>query len=150
MKNFERVNDHIYSLRIPYMDIFTTVYLVRTESGMLLFDTASYDQDVEEYIVPALRELGVGEKELKYVFVSHDHTDHSGGLGRLLEVYPKVCVASGSEAIGEKFKEYTVLSPREGEILLANDSICPLNRSSARSRHSPDIESGSPDRCLCA
>ena len=28
---------------------------------------------------------------LKYVFISHNHKDHSGGLTRLIEKYPQLC-----------------------------------------------------------
>ena len=76
MKNLVKTNDNIYELTIPYKDIFTTVYIVRTARGALLFDTATYDSDVEEAIIPALCELGVGKGELKYIFISHNHGDH--------------------------------------------------------------------------
>lgn len=118
MNTLKKINDHIYALCVPYKDIFTTVYFVKTESGVLLFDTASYDSDVENAIIPALRELGVGEDDFKYVFISHNHTDHAGGLCKLLEAYPKVCVVSKSEALREKFAGYTFLMPNEGETLL--------------------------------
>ena len=67
MRNLEKINEHIYALCLPYKDIFTTVYFIMTDSGVLIFDTASYDCDVEDAILPALRELGVGEDDLKYV-----------------------------------------------------------------------------------
>lgn len=123
MNNLQKINEHIYELCVPYKDIFTTVYFVITESGVLLFDTASDDTDVENAIIPALRELGVGESDLKYVFISHNHTDHAGGLGRLLEAYPKVCVVSKSDALKEKFAGYTFLYPSEGESLLDTLSV---------------------------
>jgi glyoxylase-like metal-dependent hydrolase (beta-lactamase superfamily II) len=118
VRNLEKINEHIYELCIPYKDIFTTVYFIKTESGVLLFDTASYDCDVTGAIIPALRELEVGKDDLKYVFISHNHTDHAGGLGELLKAYPKACVVSKSESLKEKFEEYTFLSPNEGERLL--------------------------------
>lgn len=105
------------------MDIFTTVYFVKTERGALLFDTASYDRDIENAVIPALNRLGIGEKDLKYVFISHYHADHAGGLGRLLASYPKVRVVSRSEALRERFASYTFLSPQEGEALLDDLSV---------------------------
>ena len=80
MKHPEKINDNIYALCIPYKDIFTTVYFVKTENGALLFDTASYDQDIDSAVIPALRELEINEEDLKYIFISHNHTDHAGGL----------------------------------------------------------------------
>ena len=123
VNKLEKINDRIHALRIPYKDIFTTVYFVNTEDGMLLFDTASYDQDIDDCVIPALRQLGVGEDDLKYVFISHNHTDHAGGLERLLSFYPKVCVVSRSDALAERFGSDTVLSPREGETLLKDLSV---------------------------
>lgn len=123
MNTLKKINDHIYELCVPYKDIFTTVYFVKTESGVLLFDTASYDCDAEDAIIPALRELGVGKNDLKFIFISHNHTDHAGGLSRLLEAYPKVCVVSKSEALREKFAGYTFLMPNEGEKLLDTLSV---------------------------
>ena len=114
----ERINDSIYALRLPYKDIFTTVYFVKTKNGTLLFDAASYDCDIENAIIPALNELGVRESDLKYVFISHNHTDHAGGLERLLASYPNVCVVSKNEKLQEKFVGHTFLSPQEGEVLL--------------------------------
>ena len=123
VRNLEKINEHIYALCIPYKDIFTTVYFIMTDSGVLLFDTASYDCDVEDAILPALRELGVGEDDLKYVFISHNHTDHAGGLGKLLEAFPTVCVISKSESLREKFAGYNFLLPGEGEAILDTLSV---------------------------
>jgi len=118
VNNLEKVNDRIYALCTPYKDIFTTVYFIITDKGVLLFDTASYDYDVEDAIIPALRKLGVGQNDLKYIFISHNHTDHAGGLGKLLSVYPNAFVVSGNESLRKKFEAYTFLSPIDGEILL--------------------------------
>ncbi len=116
--SLEKINDRIYALCTPYHDIFTTVYFVKTERGTLLFDTARYDHDIEDAVIPALHKLGVNETDLKYIFISHDHSDHSGGLGRLLDFYPNACIVARSRSLGERFASYTVLSPQEGEILL--------------------------------
>ena len=123
MKNLEQITEHIYALSTPYKDIFTTVYIVKTANGVLIFDTASYDCDVDDAILPALRELGVDECDLKYIFISHNHSDHAGGLGKLLTYYPHATVVSKSAALAEKFEGYTVLSPTEGETLLGVLSV---------------------------
>lgn len=125
MQHPEKINDRIYALRIPFMDIFTTVYIVKTEQGALLFDTATYDMDVEEAILPALHALSVGEKELKFIFLSHEHDDHAGGLDRLLKAFPKVCVVAKSEALRKRYEAYTFVSPSEGERLL--DGLCAIS-----------------------
>lgn len=113
-----KINDNIYFFRISYKDIFTTVYLIKTDSGVLMFDAASYDCDVDDAILPALAELGVTKDELKYVFISHNHKDHSGGLERFLHFYPDVTVLSRSEKLADKHSTYKVVSPNEGDIVL--------------------------------
>ena len=45
-----KINENIYRLTMPYKDIFTTVYAIKTECGVLIFDSGSYDEDIETYI----------------------------------------------------------------------------------------------------
>ena len=59
MQSYSKINENIYRLTIPFKDIFTTVCLIKTDEGALLFDTATYDEDVENYIIPFLDELGI-------------------------------------------------------------------------------------------
>ena len=113
-----KINDNIYRTAVPYKDIFTTLYVVRTPGGAVLFDAASFDEDVENYILPFLRETGVGEEELKYIFISHNHRDHAGGLPVLLPRMPKVCVVSRSQMLPEKHAGYSFLKPEDGDVLL--------------------------------
>ena len=123
VKNLEKINEYTYALITPYKDIFTTVYFVKTDVGALLFDTASYACDVEDSILPALGKLGIGKDELKYIFISHNHTDHAGGLDDLLKAYPNACIVSRSESLKEKFEGYVFLSPIDGETLLDSLSV---------------------------
>ena len=112
------INENIHKITIPYKDIFTTVCTVSTEEGVLLFDAASFPEDAEGYIFPMLEELGIGENELKYIFISHNHNDHAGTLRELLERFPDVTVLSRSEALKEKYAGYKVCAPEDGEIFL--------------------------------
>jgi len=115
-----QINENIYRLTIPYKDVFTTVYTIRTPEGVALFDAASYDTDAEEYIIPFLQTVGVTAEELKYVFVSHNHGDHAGGLKGFLPFYPDVTVASRSPKIRDRMgsESHRVIVPQEGDILL--------------------------------
>ena len=51
-------NKSIFRITTPYKDIFTTVYVIKTEKGVLLFDAASYDCDADDAIIPALASFG--------------------------------------------------------------------------------------------
>ena len=83
-----KMNENIHRITLPYKDIFTTVYTVKTDKGVLLFDAASYDTDLEQYIQPMLDELKITAEDLKYIFISHNHTDHAFGIDRLMAEYP--------------------------------------------------------------
>lgn len=113
-----KINDNIHYLTTQYKDIFTTVYVLHTEQGTILFDAASCDSDIDTQVVPFLESLRIQQQDLKYVFISHNHADHSGGLARLLERYPDVCIVTRSETLREKYKNRSFLLPEEGEKLL--------------------------------
>ena len=118
MNSFEEIAPYISCLKIPYKGIHTTVCLIRTEEGVVLFDAASYDSDITGLVLPALAEAGVGEDELKYIFMSHKHTDHAGGLGELLKHFPRACVLSRSEALHEQHAGYEFSCPEESDAIL--------------------------------
>lgn len=112
------IDRHIHYVTTAYKDIFTTVYALQTQKGAILFDAASFDSDIDTVIVPFLEGLGIGADDLKYVFISHNHADHSGGLPRLLEHYPDVCIVTRSQTLHEKYAGRSFLLPEEGDMLL--------------------------------
>ena len=109
-----RINEDIYKLVIPYYDIFTTVYTVRTPDGVLLFDTATYESDVNDYILPFLEKIGVSKEEIKYVFISHNHWDHAGGIRYVMSEFPDACIVSRSPVININHANYKCLNPEDG------------------------------------
>ena len=113
-----KVNENIYRTLIPYKNIFTTVYLIKSESGSVLFDAATTEYDVENYIVPMLTELGVGKDDLKYVFISHAHGDHIGGLRPLLMRYPETVAVSFFEKVACDYSDFKVMIAKDGDTLL--------------------------------
>lgn len=126
MQNDFKINEHIYRRTTPFKDIFTTVYVLKAPDGVILFDTASYASDVDEYIVPLLQELGVSADMLKYVFISHNHGDHAGGLARFMELYPDTCILSRAPALKEAYANYQVICPEEGDVLLDTFRVIPI------------------------
>lgn len=119
MKDVTQITQDIYRLIIPYKDIYTTVCIVKTSEGAVLFDTGSYDSDADGYILPFLEELDIKAQELRYVVISHNHLDHAGGLERLMQHFPETCIVSRHPAIAEKYGNYTVLAPGDGDPLLS-------------------------------
>lgn len=113
-----KMNENIYRLVTPYKDIWTTVYLIKTEKGDLLFDAASFPEDAEQYTLPFLKQCGVTPQSLKYIFISHDHSDHAGGLGALMEHFPDTIILSRSTALYDRFAACDVVSLSEGDMVL--------------------------------
>lgn len=114
----EKISQNVYRTTTPYKDIFTSLYIVKTEQGDLLFDAASFDSDVNEYIIPFLEFAGVTKESLKYVFISHAHGDHAGGLPTFIKEYPNATIVSRSEKIKNDYHNYSVLMPNDNDLLL--------------------------------
>lgn len=117
MADIIKITPHIHRTTLPYKDIFTTVYTLDTPNGAVLFDAGSFDEDLEAYILPLLREAGIAQERLKYVFISHNHKDHSGGLPRLLERFPHLQIISQSKTLQERYGSRFLLA-EEGTVLL--------------------------------
>ena len=116
-RTMERINDHICRMTCPYKTIFTTVWTLRIPEGVVLIDAASYDQDAKEHVLPFLEFAGVAREEVKYVFITHNHTDHAGGLKGLLQELPHVTVISRSEKLAQLYPDTPFLDPADGQML---------------------------------
>ena len=55
-----------------------SVWAVKTSEGIILID-AIFDYSVDDEVVGGLKELGLDPATIKYVVISHGHSDHSGG-----------------------------------------------------------------------
>jgi len=108
----------ITRIRVPFADITTSVFLVKTEQGHLLFDTATEPADVTERILPALSSLGVTSDSLTHVFLSHPHGDHAGGLPTLLAACPHLTVVAGSDALRSVCADAHYTVARDNDTLL--------------------------------
>lgn len=121
MNKFTQAAPHIYSMTLPYKDIFTTVLLLESPQGNILFDTAYNQADVQAQILPALEELGVAAP--KYIFISHFHGDHAGGLKWVLEKFPEATVISRSESLPQNHPGATFVNPQDGAVFLENFQV---------------------------
>ena len=126
MNSLSEISPDIFRLAIPFEDIFTTVFIIKTDCGAVLFDAATYPEDAEQYILPALNELNVSGDSLKYIVISHNHRDHAGSLKRLMQEFPCARVVSRSEALREHFSAYSFLYPENGTPLLKPLTIHPI------------------------
>ena len=107
------ITPRIRRVTIPYKDIYTSVFILDTKEGTILFDTAFSDYDVDTFILPEL-----ARRNLRYIFISHNHRDHAWGLNRLMEVYPDATIVAQDKELAEKFAKFSVLVPQDGDMLL--------------------------------
>ncbi len=109
----ENLGAGLYRLLIPFEDLTTTVYIIKSQFGAAIIDSATYPSDVDDYILPALDALGLECDEIQYLLLTHEHGDHAGGISRLSECIPKAHVRASFEHPLQKEK---LLS--DGEYLL--------------------------------
>ncbi|MBQ7016274.1 MAG: MBL fold metallo-hydrolase [Firmicutes bacterium] len=106
------VTDQISYFNVPYKDIFVGIYVIRTEAGTVLFDTAGCDTDIDAYILPALEQL---KTTPSCIFISHNHLDHAGGLARAMECFPNAVLFSRSSSLKETYP--MLCYPSDGDLI---------------------------------
>jgi glyoxylase-like metal-dependent hydrolase (beta-lactamase superfamily II) len=65
--------------------VMAASYLIETEGGLFLVDAGFLG--TKPLVLRAIRALGRRPEELRYVFITHPHLDHFGGLAALRERY---------------------------------------------------------------
>ena len=95
MNTFYKETEEILRLEVPFYTVYTSVFLIKTEDGYILVDCATTKEDVDGYIIPALEEQGVSLSDVKKIVITHDHSDHAGGLPQILERIPHIEVVRG-------------------------------------------------------
>lgn len=93
----DRIYTGLFRILVPFEDLTTTVYVARLREGVAIIDSSSSPSDCDEYVVPALSELGIEPCEVKWLLLTHGHRDHSGGLCRLCRLFPGATVGAFSE-----------------------------------------------------
>ena len=61
-------------------------WALTTRDGIILIDTI-FPYNSEELIVGGMQKLGLDPKQIKYIIISHAHTDHIGGAEMLQKKY---------------------------------------------------------------
>ena len=122
MIEFEKITDDILRLRVPFESIYTAVFLVKTAGGDILVDAATTKYDAEEVILPALCKVTVPDS-VKYIFCTHLHGDHGGGIRHLLPHLKNAKVAAASQRAIELYGEERVHTVHDGDKLFGLDVI---------------------------
>ena len=72
--------------------------LLETEQHKILLDTGASDAFIKN-----AEQLGVDLSDVDYVFISHGHSDHAGGLRHLLEHNQKAQIIVSPDAMSGQF-----------------------------------------------
>jgi metallo-beta-lactamase class B len=99
-----RVFDNLYFLGMTEY----TAWAVTTSDGIIVIDPL-FDYSVEDEVVNGLTTLGLDPKRIRYVLVSHGHTDHVGGA-RLLQ---------------DRFGAHVVMSAADWDLVAADRGSYP-------------------------
>jgi glyoxylase-like metal-dependent hydrolase (beta-lactamase superfamily II) len=113
MEQFVKEIDGIYRLRVPFETVYTSVFLIETDGGAVLVDCATTPYDVDNYILPALKERKHELSDLLGAVITHRHGDHAGGIGRILEHAPDIRVITEVGAITEDISVYPMAGHTE-------------------------------------
>ncbi len=94
MRQFHEEKQDIYRLKIPFDTVYTSVFLIKSQSGIILVDCATTDADVNQCILPALEEMGYTLSDVSFLVLTHSHGDHAGGLPTVLTHAPHIKVVT--------------------------------------------------------
>lgn len=90
---FEKVTKDIYLLKVPFGNAWTGITLLDGQKRILI-DSGAREADIDEYLVPALKEMGLTIGNIDYLTNTHSHGDHIGGYRRIKELHPDITVAA--------------------------------------------------------
>ena len=133
----EGIAKNLYRIRIPFEDLTTTVYLATYDEGVALIDSATYDADIDNYVLPALAELSIPRERVKILALTHDHGDHGGGLGRLAALFPDARIAAIEPLPHAAYRPLV-----DGELLLGHLQVLHLPGHTAHSAGYLDLRTG--------
>ena len=85
MEAFTKIAENVYLLKVPFGPVWTGVVLLRGEKNILI-DSSATGKDVDEYVIPGLKALGLDIGDIDYLANTHTHGDHIGGHARLRQL----------------------------------------------------------------
>jgi metallo-beta-lactamase class B len=99
-----------------------SAWALTTSDGIILFDTI-FPYNSEELIVGGMRKLGLDPKNIKYVLISHAHSDHIGGAEMIQARYGAKVVMGGADwdLVAKYPNRYKTMAPKRD--IVATDGM---------------------------
>lgn len=113
LNKFYKEAKGIYRLKVPFNAIYTSVFLIQSPSSVILVDCATTSEDVDQYIVPALGEMGYECSDIGMLVLTHKHRDHSGGASRVLTLAPSIEVVTDVRTLCDEICTYPMAGHTE-------------------------------------
>ena len=92
MPEFVQLRPNIDRLCIPFGGTWTGVFLIHGEQNVLI-DSGGEAAHADQWIVPALKEMGMDLSQISYLACTHCHGDHVGSHARLKALCPGLKIA---------------------------------------------------------
>src|SRR5471032_2885727 len=87
-----KVFDNLYFLGMTEF----SAWAVNTSEGIIIID-ALFDYSVDDEVSEGLKKVGLDPAKIKYVIISHGHSDHSGGAKFLQDSYKARVLLSAAD-----------------------------------------------------
>ena len=104
-----------------------SAWALTTSQGIIVID-AIFDYSVEDEVVNGLKKLGLNPADIKYVLISHAHTDHIGGAKYLQDHFGARLVMSKEDwdlsdrTIPERIRPKRDIEAKDGDTLTLGDT----------------------------
>jgi metallo-beta-lactamase class B len=76
-----KIFDNLYFVGIPAV----SAWAITTSDGIIVIDSLNNPREAETFIEGGLRKVGLDPAQVKYVLITHGHTDHFGGAQYLAD-----------------------------------------------------------------
>ena len=126
--------------QIPPQQVFDNLYYVGagnvaswaidTGESIVLVDALNNNEQAQQYIIDGLSTLGLGNKPISHLIISHGHGDHYGGFGLIKSVYNPRIVMSDIEwnyLEKDKFASYRWGKKPNRDMAVANGEKLNIN-----------------------
>ncbi len=103
-----------------------SAWALTTSQGIIVID-AIFDYSVEDEVVNGLKKLGLNPADIKYVLISHAHTDHIGGAKYLQDHGARLVMSKedwdlSDRTIPERIRPKRDIEAKDGDTLSLGDT----------------------------